>query len=154
MMYMYDHELSFIRTPVGYIAREDTMYIFQRGFAFLTSISTTLSKQAVKTLARLCVCASREGRMGTPLNNHKTIGFPSNTRSNPLKNLKVTKPEFNVGPSLVRQRNAIYMAFRWRADVGPLIVVFRSSLSSSTQNKKRCQRRTPLAKLSGSEQDT
>ena len=31
MMYMHDHwtELSFIRTPVGYIAREDTIYIFR-----------------------------------------------------------------------------------------------------------------------------
>ena len=80
---------------------------------FLTCISTTFSKQAVKALVRLCVCAwvDPEGGRGSgpppPPKNHKTIGFPSNTRPNPLKNLKVTKPAFNVGPSLVRQRNAI-----------------------------------------------
>ena len=69
---------------------------------FLTCISTTFSKQAVKALTRLCVCAwaDSEGghgvwtqtvhmgmggfRGGTwgldpPLKNHKTIGFSSNT---------------------------------------------------------------------------
>ena len=72
-----------------------------------------------------------------PLKNHNTMGFPSNTGPNPQKNHKVTKPAFNVGPSYVRQ------AFHWRADVGPLTVVFGSSLPSSTK-------KTPLAKLSGS----
>ena len=75
-----------------------------------------------------------------PLKNHNTIGFPSNTGPDPQKNHKVTKPAFNVGPSYVRQ------AFRWWADVGPLMVVFGSSLPSSTK-------KTPLAKLSGSAQD-
>ena len=71
---------------------------------FLTCISTTFSKQAVKALARLCVCAWADsegghgvwtqtvrmrmggfrggGDMGSgppPLKNHKTIGFSSNT---------------------------------------------------------------------------
>ena len=75
-----------------------------------------------------------------PLKNHNTIGFPSNTGPDPQKNHKVTKPAFDVGPSYVRQ------VFRWRADVGPLMVVFGSSLPSSTK-------KTPLAKLSGSVQD-
>ena len=78
---------------------------------FLTCISTTFSKQAVKALVRLCVCAwwiqRVAGGPDHPPKNHKNIGFPSNTRPNPRKNLKVTKPAFNVGPSLVRQRNAI-----------------------------------------------
>ena len=76
---------------------------------FLTCISTTFSKQAVKALARLCVCAwadSKGGhgvwtqtvrmRMGGfrggtwgldphPLKNHKTIGFSSNTGMDLLK---------------------------------------------------------------------
>ena len=86
---------------------------------FLTCVSTTFSKQAVKALARLCVCAwaDPEGTGGyrpPPLKNHNTIGFPSNTGPDPQKNHKVTKPAFNVGPSYVRQ------AFRWRADVGRL----------------------------------
>ena len=116
---------------------------------FLTCISTTFSKQAVKALARQCVCAwvDQEGTgVQTPpphthtLKNHNTIGFPSNTSPDPQKNHKVTQPAFNVGPSYVRQ------AFRWRADIGPLMVVYGSSLPSSTK-------KTPLAKLSGSAQD-
>ena len=54
-------------------------------------------------------CVDLEGgqRVWTPLNIHKNIGFLSNTGPDPLKNHKTTKPEFNVGPSLARQRNAI-----------------------------------------------
>ena len=33
--------------------------------------------------------------------------FLSNTGPDPLKHHKPTKPEFNVGPSLARQQNAI-----------------------------------------------
>ena len=51
-----------------------------------------------------------------PLENHKNIGFLSNTDPDPLKNHKATKPAFSVGPSSARQRNAISMALRWRAD--------------------------------------
>ena len=43
----------------------------------------------------------------TPLENHKNIGFLSNTGLETLKNHKATKPAFNVGPSSARQRNAI-----------------------------------------------
>ena len=56
--------------------------------------------------------------------NHKNIGFLGNTGLDPLKKHKATKPTFNVGPSSSRQRNVVLMAFRWRADDGPLIVVF------------------------------
>ena len=34
-----------------------------------------------------------------PLENHKNIGFHSNTGPDPLKNHKATKPVFNVGTS-------------------------------------------------------
>ena len=64
-------------------------------------------------------------------NHKKNIGFLSNTGPDPLKNHKATNPAFNVGPSSARQRNAILMAFRWRADDGPLI-----DLSSPHQQKK------------------
>ena len=83
-------------------------------------------------------CADPEGLGGPhpPLsNNHKNIGFLSNTGSDHMKNHKATKPAFNVGPSLARQRNAIEMVFRWRADDGPILVVF----GSTHQLKKRCQ---------------
>ena len=56
-----------------------------------------------------------QGVRPTPLNNKK-IGFLSNTGQAPLKNHKATNPGFNVEPSSARQRNAIWMAFRWRAD--------------------------------------
>ena len=58
---------------------------------------------------------------------------------------KATQPAFNVGPSSAGQRNAIY-AFRWRADDGPFIVIFGSSIPSST--KKNRYQRTPSDKTS------
>ena len=82
-----------------------------------------------------------------PLKNHNTIGFLSNTGPDPQKNHKVTKPAFNIGPSYVRQ------AFRWRAVIGPLMVVFGSSLPSLTKKKPVVKVGPPLAKLSGSGQD-
>ena len=41
-----------------------------------------------------------------PRENHGNIGFLSNTGPEPLENHKATKPAFNVGPPLARQRNA------------------------------------------------
>ena len=72
-----------------------------------------------------------------PPEKSQNIGFLSNTGLDPLKNLKATKPAFNVGPSLARQGNAISMVFRWQADDGLLIVVHvsGSSLPSSTKIK-------------------
>ena len=119
---------------------------------FLTYISTTFSKQAVKALARLCVCAwadsegdmgsgprlcvcawaDSEGGMGSgrpppPLKNHKTIGFSSNTGMDLLKKTQGYQARLNVGPSLVRQ---------------PL----PSSTKKKNNKKKRCQSRTPSGK--------
>ena len=49
-----------------------------------------------------------------PLKNHKiNIGFLSNTGPDTLKNHKAAKPEFNVGPSSARQRNAIKKAVKF-----------------------------------------
>ena len=91
----------------------------------------------------LCyLCADPEWDRGSgpsPHKNHKILGFLSNTSPDPLKNYKATKPAFNVGSSSTHQRNAIKIAFRWRADDGPLLVVIRSSLPSSetaTKNKQ------------------
>ena len=61
----------------------------------------------------------RGGGKGTaPLKNHKNIEFLSNTGQDPLNKHKATNPAFNVGPSY---------AFRWRADDGPILVVFGST---------------------------
>ena len=43
--------------------------------------------------------------------NHKSIGFLSNTGSDPLNNHKATKPAFNVGPSST-----------WRSTGGPMMI--------------------------------
>ena len=73
--------------------------------------------------------ADPEGETGgpdppPPLKNHKSIRCLSNSGPDPLKNHKANEPAFNVEPSSACERNAILMAFRWRADDGPLIVVF------------------------------
>ena len=44
---------------------------------------------------------------GPPWKITKNIGVLSNTCTDPLENHKATKPALNVGPSSVRQRNAI-----------------------------------------------
>ena len=69
------------------------------------------------------------------LKNHKHIKFLSNTSPDPLKNQKATMPAFNVGPSSARSQNAIKMAFRGRADDGPLIVLFCSTIPISLHGK-------------------
>ena len=72
----------------------------------------------------------------TPQKYHKK-GFLSNTGPDPLKNCKATGPEFNVRPSSGCQQNAIWWYF-----TGPLLVVFWSSLLSST--KKTLSKSDPL----------
>ena len=81
---------------------------------------------------------SRGGRQGglehpPPLENYKAIGFLSNTGSDPLENHKATKPAINVGPLSAHQGKNALMAFRWRANDGPFLVVFGSSLPSLTK---------------------
>ena len=72
---------------------------------------------SANTYARLslhCSTMQYHGRIqrgdrgsGTPLKNQENIGFLSKTGPDPLKNHKASKPQFNVGPSSARQRNAI-----------------------------------------------
>ena len=52
----------------------------------------------------------RTGGPDPPEENHKNIGFLSNTGLDPLKNHKATKPAFTVEPSSARQRNAVSLA--------------------------------------------
>ena len=93
-------------------------------------------------------------RVRTPLEKSQNIGFLSNTGPDPLKAHKMlcTKSVCNVGPLSARQRNAIYMAFRWWADDGLLIALLGSYFPSSTKKKqeKSHQSGPPLTKLSGS----
>ena len=90
------------------------------------------------SLSKLCpgivlyiVRRSRGENRGPGLENHKVKRFLRNMGPDPLGNHKATKPSFNVGTSPVRQRNAILMAFRWRAGDDLLLLVFGSALLSS-----------------------
>ena len=87
------------------------------------------------------VCIAKPLLQASPLpptKNHKNIGFSSKTGPDPLN--KITK--LPSQPSMLdHHRHAsetpyIYRADRWRADDGPLIVVFRSSLVSTLVNLK------------------
>ena len=77
----------------------------------------------------------------TPLKNHKTIGFPINVSPDTLKNHKATRPTFNVGPSSTRQRSAISMAFRWRADDCPFLSGIWILSLSTHQLKKQTKKK-------------
>ena len=81
------------------------------------------------------VLHARIKRWGSPhpLKNDNSIRFLSNDGPDPLKIHKAIKPAFKVGPSLAHQRNAIKMEFRWQANDDPLLVVFGSPLTSSTE---------------------
>ena len=59
-----------------------------------------------------------------------------------------TQLAFSVGPPSTRQRNAIRMAFRWRADGGPLLDVYWEIYSISTYSYAKCVC-TCLLKISG-----
>ena len=55
-------------------------------------------------------CARQEGEGCGPMGNHNTIGFLSNTGSEPTKTRRATKSAFNAWPQSAGQRNAISMA--------------------------------------------
>ena len=99
-------------------------------------------------------CADPEGghRVRAPPEKSRKYRVPLQiTGPNPLKNHKATKPAFNFGPSSACQGNAMLMAFRWRADDGPFIEVFGSSIPSLTKNKRTMIKfGPPLTKLFGS----
>ena len=89
------------------------------------------------------MCGSRGGGGGAggpdPPENHKNIGFLSNSGPDSLKNYEATEPALNIGPSSARQR----------ADDGPLIVQFGSA-NPSTKKKNVVKNGPPQTKLSGS----
>ena len=88
-----------------------------------------------------------------PLKNHNHIGFPSNTGPDPLKKSQGYQANIRCwainGTTVKRHLNGVC----WRADVGPRMVVFGSSLPLSTNKKNVDKVGPPLAKLSGSVQD-
>ena len=99
-----------------------------------------------------------------PLKNHKNIGFLCNTGPDPRTNCKATKPAFYVGPASARHRNAISMAFRWRAVGCPFMAVFwilypPINLKKQKKKNKKKQKKNvfkfgpPLTYHSGSAHD-
>ena len=84
-----------------------------------------------------------------PPKNHKNIGFSSNTGPDPLKNHSY-QASIQCLAIIGTPAKRHLMAFRWRADGCPLIVILGSCLPSSTTNKNVVKVRPPLTKLSGS----
>ena len=73
------------------------------------------------------------------------IGFLCNSDPDPLKNHKVTKPAFNVGPTSACQRNAIKITFHWRGRWWPNYSgTFGSSMPSKKEEKKALSNLDPL----------
>ena len=71
-----------------------------------------------------------ESRWGVPPEKSQNIGFLSNTGPDPLKNLRATKPEFNVGIHLPPAFNvgpssaASETPFKWLFSGGPMMALF------------------------------
>ena len=80
------------------------------------------------------MCGTRGGTGGPdplPLKNHKNTGFSSNTGPDPLKN-RSCEASILCWAFIGMPAKRHLMAFRWRADDGPLKVGLGSSLPSST----------------------
>ena len=75
----------------------------------------------------------REHRGPGPPEKRQKIRVSEQHWSGSSENHEATMSAFNVGQSSTRQQNAINMAFCWWADDGPFIVVFGSSIPSSTK---------------------
>ena len=85
----------------------------------------------------------------TPLKNHKSIGFSSNTGPDPLKN-RSWEASIQCWAFMGIPAKRHLMVFRWRADDGPLKVGLRSSLLSSILKTNVVKVVSPLIKLIGS----
>ena len=66
------------------------------------------------------------------LKSHKSIGFLSNTGPDPLNNHKATKSQHSMLGHHWPASKTPSMAFCWRADDGPLLVVFGSLIKKTT----------------------
>ena len=81
------------------------------------------------------MCGSREGDRGSrPPENHKNIGFSSNTGDDPLKNRRY-QASIQCLAIIGTPAKRHLMAFCWPAYDDPLIVVLGLSIPSSTEKK-------------------
>ena len=91
------------------------------------------------------MCGSQGGDRGSgpPSEKSQKIGFSSNTGPDPLKN-RSYQASNQCWAIIGTPAKCHLMAFCWRADDGPLISVFGSSLPSSTKEKKTLTKLDPL----------
>ena len=109
--------------------------------------------QLVSVICWICLpCGDPEcgtGGPDPPEKSHRNIGVSSNTGLDPLKNPSY-QASIQCWAIIGTPAKRHLMAFRWRADDGPLMVVLGSSLPSSTKKKqkkkKRCQSWIPSDK--------
>ena len=121
-------------------------FYYNRTYQVYTKVYEAVTAAAVEKAATIALSirdmyrmrGSRRGGGGVrgadPPESLKNIGFHSNIGPDPLKITKLP----NHHSMLSHHRHASEtpkMAFRWRADDGPLIVVFGSSFLSSTEKK-------------------
>ena len=135
--------------------RQNLLFYFlakkQNKTRWLTCTGASLHvRTTVETLETICIVINKDmyqsARLSfyyeqapppTPTKNHNNIGFPSKTGPDPLNKItKLPSQPSMLGHHRHASKNAIYMADRWRADEGPLIVVFGSSLVSTLVNLK------------------
>ena len=104
-------------------------------------------RKKASTKKRLCHGRIQrvEGGQGvrTTLKNHKNKEFLYNTGPDPLKKHKATKPEFYVGPSSARQRNAGWPMMTPSISIWILSALIKKKTKEKKKNKKkqtkRCQ---------------
>ena len=87
--------------------------MFSPGF-FLSSLVLISLWERDFVVIQVDSCADPEGYR----KNNKSIGFLSNTGTDPLKKDKATKPAFNVGPT----SHASETPFKWRFIGKPMMV--------------------------------
>ena len=96
------------------------------------------------------MCGSRSGPPPPPApEKSQNIGFSSYTCPDPLKN-RSCEASIQCWAFIGMPAKRHLMAFRWRADDGPLKVGLGSSLPSSTLKTNVVKVGSPLTKLSGS----
>ena len=103
------------------------VFLFLKVCFILTNSADTASYLGLHYLPVYRTCGPRGGGRGSVSpEKSQNMGFLSNNSTNPLKITKLLSQYSMLG----HHRNASETPFRWRADDGPLIVVFRSSLPS------------------------
>ena len=70
-----------------------------------------------------------------PPKNHKNIEFLSNTGPDPQEFSKLPSQHSTLGHHRHVSETPLIKAFRWRADDGPLLVIFGSSLPYKRRKK-------------------